>query len=128
MFQHKLEEPAMESSLDQVPQRHPAPRSLEQRDGKITPMEQIICSCSGALVTSFLSKFIHSFIPDIFIVPLLVHYYSEALPTQHGYCVGVSRRRATGNCERRTCPRSLRDGQSEIRTHDPLDERRKIYQ
>src|SRR6218665_932262 len=38
----------------------------------------------------------------------LQHLYSEALPTQHGYCVGVSRRSATGNCERRTCPRFLR--------------------
>src|SRR6218665_102764 len=28
----------------------------------------------------------------ISIAPLQVHYYSEALPTQHGYCVGVSRR------------------------------------
>src|SRR6218665_1612012 len=27
------------------------------------------------------SKFIHSFIPDISIEPLKVHYYSEALPT-----------------------------------------------
>lgn len=42
----------MESSFDQ---RHPAPVSPEQRDGNITPMEQIICSCSGALVTSFLT-------------------------------------------------------------------------
>src|SRR6218665_2442177 len=39
------------------------------------------------------------FIQDISIAPLQVHYYSEALPTQHGYCVGVSRRSATGNCE-----------------------------
>ena len=32
---------------------------------------------------------IHSFI--LFIWRLFqVHYYSEALPTQHGYCVGVS--------------------------------------
>ena len=38
--------------------------------------------------------FIHSFILDISIVPLQVHYYSEVLPTQHGYCVGVSRRSA----------------------------------
>src|SRR6218665_3332034 len=35
-----------------------------------------------------------SFIQDIYIAPLQVHYYSEALPTQHGYCVGVSRRSA----------------------------------
>ena len=34
---------------------------------------------------------IHSLIPDTPIAPLQVLYYSEALPTQHGYCVGVSR-------------------------------------
>ena len=36
---------------------------------------------------------IHSFIPfiqAISIVPLQVHSYSEALPTQHEYCVGVA--------------------------------------
>jgi len=37
-------------------------------------------------------------------------HYSEALPTQHGYCAGVSCRSATGNCELRTCLRSLRGG------------------
>jgi len=42
---------------------------------------------------------IHSFIQAISIAPLQVHYYSEALPTKHGYCVAVSRRSATGNCE-----------------------------
>ena len=31
-----------------------------------------------------------SFFQDISIATLQVHYYSEALPTQHGYCVGVS--------------------------------------
>jgi len=30
---------------------------------------------------------------------LQVYYYSEALPTQHGYCVEVSRRSATGVSE-----------------------------
>jgi len=40
--------------------------------------------------------------------PLLC--YSETLPTQHGYCAGISRRSATGNCEWRTCPRSLHGG------------------
>src|SRR6218665_542100 len=35
---------------------------------------------------------IHSFIQTISVAPLQVHFYSEALPTQHGYCVGVSRR------------------------------------
>ena len=34
---------------------------------------------------------VYSFIHAISIAPLQVHYYSEALPTQHGYCVGVSR-------------------------------------
>src|SRR6218665_120226 len=41
----------------------------------------------------------NSFIQTISIAPLEVHYYSEALTTQHGYCVGVSRRSAKGNCE-----------------------------
>src|SRR6218665_4123919 len=35
---------------------------------------------------------IHSFIPAISIAPIQVLYYSEALPTQQGYCAGVSRR------------------------------------
>src|SRR6218665_2158610 len=37
---------------------------------------------------------IHSFIPAISIAPLQVLYNSEALPIQHGYCVGASRRSA----------------------------------
>jgi len=55
-------------------------------------------------------SFIHSFIQTISIAPLQVHFYSEALLTQHGYCAGVSRRSASGNCELRTCTRSLRGG------------------
>ena len=51
-----------------------------------------------------------SFIPAIYIAPLQVHYHSEALPEQHGYCAGVSRQSATGNCRLRTCPRLLRGG------------------
>src|SRR6218665_2390046 len=47
------------------------------------------------------------FIQAISIAPLAVHYYSEALPTQHGYCVGGSRRSATISCERRTSPTHL---------------------
>jgi len=43
-----------------------------------------------------------SFIQAISIAPLQVHYYSEALPTHHGYCVEASCRRATGNCAWRT--------------------------
>jgi len=53
---------------------------------------------------------IHSFIQAISIEPLQVHYYSEVIPTPHGYCVVVSCRSATGNRERRTCQRSLRGG------------------
>ena len=53
-------------------------------------------------------SFIHSFIQTISIASLQVCYYSEALPTQQGYCAGVSRRSAAGNCDLRTCPRSLR--------------------
>jgi len=34
-------------------------------------------------------KFIHSFIQAISIMPLQAQYYSEALPTQNGYCVRV---------------------------------------
>src|SRR6218665_4030732 len=61
---------------------------------------------------------INSFIQDIYIELLQVHFYSEALPTQHGYCAVVSRRSATGNCELRTCPGSLFGGYSGIGTHD----------
>src|SRR6218665_2342945 len=39
------------------------------------------------------------FIQAIYIAPLQVNYHSEALPTQHVYCAGVSRRNATCNCE-----------------------------
>src|SRR6218665_542171 len=53
----------------------------------------------------------HSFfIQTISIAPLHVYYNLEALPTQHEYCVGVSSRSTTGNCEQMTCPRSLRGG------------------
>jgi len=36
-----------------------------------------------------------SFIHSISIAPLQVHYYSEALLTQHRYCVGVSQATAS---------------------------------
>ena len=66
----------------------------------------IVNRCSGVQYDSIYS-FIHSFIQTIPIAPFQVHYYSEALSTQHGYCAGISRRSATSNCEVRTCPRSL---------------------
>jgi len=52
-------------------------------------------------------SFIHSF---YFYSTSSVYYYSEMLLIQHGYCVGFTRWSATGNCEWRTCPRSLRGG------------------
>ena len=39
-------------------------------------------------IHSFILSFIRSFIQAISIAPLQAYYYSEALPTQHGYCVG----------------------------------------
>jgi len=51
-----------------------------------------------------------SFIQASSEAPFQVYCYPEALSTQHGYCVGVSRRSARGNCEWRTCPRSLSSG------------------
>src|SRR6218665_2172886 len=71
------------------------------------------------LIGTVFSAGAHSFIQTISITPLQVQFYSEALPTQHGYCAGVSRRSATGNCELMTCPRSLPGAQSGSRTHDP---------
>jgi len=54
---------------------------------------------------------IQSFILDISIVPLQVHYYSEAFPTTALITVSeLTRWNATSNCERRTCPRSLCGG------------------
>src|SRR6218665_523348 len=59
------------------------------------------------LATDLVSTLLISdvFIHTISIAPLQVHFYSEALPTQHGYCAEVSRRSATGNCELGTCRR-----------------------
>jgi len=74
------------------------------------------------------SLYIHSFIQFIFIAPIQVHYYSEALPTEHGYCARISRRSATGNCEWRTIPGSLRGGYSGSRNRDSSDERRRLDQ
>ena len=53
---------------------------------------------------------IHPFIQTISLASPQVHYLSEALPKQHEYCAGISCQSTTGNCELRTCPRSLRGG------------------
>src|SRR6218665_1993450 len=63
-------------------------------------------------IATYLLSFIHSFIQSFMLFSIAhfqVHFYLEALLTQHEYCVGVSRRSATGNCESRTCPTSLSD-------------------
>ena len=59
-------------------------------------------------------SFIDSFIQTIYIAPLQVRYNSEALPTQHEYSTGVSRRSVTGNSESWTCPITLCGGLSGI--------------
>src|SRR6218665_1974150 len=43
-----------------------------------------------ALIFIIIIIFVHSFIQTISVAPLQMHHYSEALSTQHGYCVGVS--------------------------------------
>ena len=60
---------------------------------------------------------VYSFIRDISIAPLQVHYYSEALPTKA--LILLTHWSDTGNCEGSTCPRSLHGSWSEIRTYDP---------
>ena len=57
-------------------------------------------------------SFIHSFIPDISIPPLHVHYYSALLTTARILCRKLTHRSATDNYMYgwRTCPRSIRGG------------------
>src|SRR6218665_3721153 len=74
--------------------------------------------------TVIIINIIHFFIQAISIAPLKSTTTQRRSRLQHGYCVEVSHRSATGNCDRRTCPRSLSGGQSRILTHDPSDERR----
>src|SRR6218665_3243516 len=76
----------------------------------ITCTHVCMYSCVHVCMHVCMCVFIHLFIQTISIGPLQVHYYSEALLTQHGYCAGVSCRCATRNCELRTCPRFLRVG------------------
>jgi len=68
----------------------------------------IVLEMISMLLLPTFADIIHSFIQAISIAPLQVCYYSEALQTQHGYCARVSCWSATGNCELKTCPRSLR--------------------
>jgi len=71
-------------------------------------------------------NFNYSFIQAISIVLLQVHYYSEALPTQHGYCAGISCRSATVSEGPAQDPYVAARAGS--RSHDPSDERRWLYQ
>ena len=93
----------------------------------LQPFWILLLSINSLSLLHKLLETFHSFIQAISMVPLQVHYYSEALPAQHGYCVVVSCRSATGNCKWKTCPRSLYGGQSKIRSHDPLGARWQIY-
>ena len=65
-------------------------------------MNQCVILCMYVRILymyEYMCVYIHLFIQAIYIAPLQAHYFSEALPMQHGYCVGVSRRSVTGNCE-----------------------------
>jgi len=57
------------------------------------------------IVPAAQTSFIHSFRLFLWHLFKFTSYYSEALPTQHRYRVGVSRRSTTGNCEWRTLPK-----------------------
>src|SRR6218665_1021346 len=81
---------------------------------------KVLCSCAYS--------FIHSFILAISIAPLQVLYHSEALPTTARILYRSFTLKRTGNCRYRTCPRSLRDGQSGSRTHDPPVESNRLNQ
>ena len=52
----------------------------EERRGNVTTDTRVLTS-SSSLHHQHHSRYYNSFIPDISIVPLQVHYYSEALPT-----------------------------------------------
>src|SRR6218665_3383397 len=74
-------------------------KSLEMKLWLSLSSKSYSCHCPRGLRLYPVFLFIHSFIQVISIAPLQVHCYSEAVPTQHGYCVGVSRRSAKGNCK-----------------------------
>ena len=70
--------------------------ATDEFDGKVTYGQKrrnagktFTCIYSFAIVKNH-GNMVHSFIQTISIAPLQVQYYSEALPTQHGCCVGVS--------------------------------------
>jgi len=69
-------------------------REVQRRPAEVVLRRHV---CPETIAIAFIYLFL--FILAISIAPLQVHFYSEVLPTQHGYCVGVSHRSATGNCE-----------------------------
>jgi len=80
----------------------------------------------GKLVGYMPQVFFYSFIQAISVAPLLVHYFSEALPTQHVYCAGVS---CLG--PQATASYGLAKGPyvaARTGSRDPSDEERRIYQ
>src|SRR6218665_3406409 len=57
-------------------------------DGKFgTPLVHP-CQDLLAMIDTFSVDCTRSFIPAVSLAPFQVHYYSEALPTRHTYCVG----------------------------------------
>src|SRR5688572_15889175 len=68
----------------------------------------------------------NSFISDIYIAPLQ-DFYSEALPTTARTLNRSFTPKRMSNCERRTCPGSLRGGLRWIRTCNPPAARHRTY-
>src|SRR6218665_1072527 len=97
---------------------------------------QFHCAIVSPLLRSLISiqayacyhPIFHSFILAISIAPLQALYHSEALPTTARTLYRSFTPKRTGNCRERTCPRSLRDGQSGSRTHDPPVESNRLNQ
>src|SRR6218665_2752568 len=56
-------------------------------------------------MTDIACLFIRSFVQTISIAPIQVHLYSEALPTQHGYCVGVYTLKRYGQLQVKDLPK-----------------------
>jgi len=78
--------------------------TFQDMDSITSPFEDILQNCKNCNKDQITTQYIQSFTQAIHSkVSLQVHYYTEALPTQHGYCVRVSRRSATGNSTWRTC-------------------------
>src|SRR6218665_3605589 len=71
-------------------------RSLNKMRITLTLAILVICIKTGICFLLFPN---HSFVPDISIAPLHVHYYSEALTTTADTSSELTHRSATDNCE-----------------------------